>query len=230
MRRTIAARLVESKSSIPHFYLTAHVGIDRLMALREEINAGAPKDADGTPAYKLSVNDFMIKALALALRTVPKANAIWSRDGILEFEHADVAVAVSVPNGLITPVIHAAEAKSLSAISNEMKELAAPGARRRAPAGGIQGRHDDDLQSRHARRRRILGDHQPAAGDDPRGRRRGAGGGRAADGGVAFAGRITATLSCDHRVVDGVLGAELLAAFKANIENPLACWCSCETI
>ena len=131
MRRTIAKRLVESKSSIPHFYLTAHVGIDRLMALRDEINAGAPKDLPtATPAYKLSVNDFMIKALALALKAVPAANAMWSQDGILEFEHADVAVAVSVPNGLITPVIHAAEAKPLSRHLERDEGACRPRARR----------------------------------------------------------------------------------------------------
>ena len=222
MRRTIAARLVESKSSIPHFYLSAHVGIDRLMALREEINAGAPKDADGNPTYKLSVNDFMIRALALALKAVPRANAMWSRDGVLEFDHADVAVAVAVPNGLITPVIRAAETKSLSAISNETKALAA-----RARAGALQpaeykggtttlsnlGMHGVVALSAiiNPPQATILavGAAERVAVERP-------------DGGVAFAGRITATLSCDHRVVDGVLGAELLAAFKASIENPLA--------
>ncbi len=221
MRRTIAARLVESKSSIPHFYLTAHVGIDRLMALREEINAGAPKGADGNPAYKLSVNDFMIKALALALKAVPKANAMWSRDGILAFEHADVAVAVSVPNGLITPVIHAAEGKTLAAISKEMKALAA-----RARDGALRpeeykggtttisnlGMHGvvefSAIINPPQATILAVGAAERVAVERP-------------DGGVAFASRITATLSCDHRVVDGVLGADLLAAFKANIESPL---------
>jgi pyruvate dehydrogenase E2 component (dihydrolipoamide acetyltransferase) len=221
MRRTIAARLIESKSTIPHFYLTVHILIDRLMALREEINAHAPKAADGTPAYKISVNDFMIKALGLALQAVPRANAMWSRDGILEFEHADVAVAVAVPNGLITPVIHAAETKSLSAISNEMKDLAA-----RARAGtllpaeykggtttisnlGMHGVVEFSAIINPPQATIIaIGAPERVAVE-------------AADGGVAFAGRIAATLSCDHRVVDGVLGAELLAAFRANLEHPL---------
>jgi pyruvate dehydrogenase E2 component (dihydrolipoamide acetyltransferase) len=221
MRRTIAARLTESKSSVPHFYLAANVATDRLMVMRQEINASAQKDTDGNPAYRLSVNDFMIKALAVALTAVPRANAMWSRDGVLEFEHADVAVAVSVPNGLITPVIHAAETKTLSAISNEMKELAA-----RARDGALSpeaykggtttlsnlGMHGVVAFSAiiNPPQATILavGAAERVAVERP-------------DGGIEFAGRITATLSCDHRVVDGVLGAELLDHFAHLVQNPI---------
>ena len=222
MRRTIARRLIESKSSIPHFYLSAHAGTDRLMALRDEINAGAPKLADGTPAYKVSVNDLMIKALGLALKAAPRANAMWSQDGILEFEHADVSVAVAVPNGLITPVIHATEAKPLSVISGEMKALAA-----RAKAGALQPNEYKGGTTTLSN----LGMYGVVAFsaiiNPPQATILAVGVAERvaverSDGSVGFAGRITATLSCDHRVVDGVLGAELLAAFKANLENPLA--------
>jgi pyruvate dehydrogenase E2 component (dihydrolipoamide acetyltransferase) len=222
MRRTIAKRLIESKSSIPHFYLSAHACTDRLMALRDEVNAGAPRLADGTPAYKISVNDLMIKALGMALKAVPRANAIWSQDGILEFEHADVSVAVAVPNGLITPVIHATEGKPLSVISNEMRGLAA-----RAKEGSLQPSEYKGGTTTLSN----LGMYGVVAFsaiiNPPQATILAVGAAERVavergDGTVAFAGRITATLSCDHRVVDGVLGAELLAAFKANVENPLA--------
>ncbi len=125
MRRTIAQRLTASTQTVPHFYLTMDCNIGRLMAAREEINAAAPKDKDGKPAYKLSVNDFVIKALALALQRVPDANVSWSEAGMLKHKHSDIGVAVALPGGLITPIVHAAETKSLSAISNEMRDLAA---------------------------------------------------------------------------------------------------------
>src|SRR6266545_80715 len=125
MRRTIATRLVQAKQTIPHFYLTADVGISRLITLREEANAAAPKDTDGKPAFKLSLNDLIIKAWAAALQRVPAANAVWAQDRILRLQHSDIAVAVALEGGLIAPVIRRAELKSLSAISNEMKEVAA---------------------------------------------------------------------------------------------------------
>ena len=133
MRRTIAQRLTASVQTIPHFYLTIDCDIGKLLEAREEINASAPKDKDGKPAYKLSVNDFVIKALALALQRVPDANVSWTDGGMLKHKHSDVGVAVAMPNGLITPIIRNAESKSLSAISNEMKELAAR-ARARTPS------------------------------------------------------------------------------------------------
>ncbi len=125
MRRTIAARLMQAKQTIPHFYLTADVEIDALLALREAGERGGAEGRGGNPAFKLSVNDFVIKALALALQRVPAANAVWADDRILRFKHSDVGVAVAIEGGLLTPVIRQAETKSLSAISAEMKDLAA---------------------------------------------------------------------------------------------------------
>jgi pyruvate dehydrogenase E2 component (dihydrolipoamide acetyltransferase) len=221
MRRTIAARLTQSKATIPHFYLAANVETGRLAHVRAEINESAPTDASGEPAYKLSINDFMIKALALALQDVPGANAIWSSDGILQFEHSDIAVAVAVPGGLFTPVVTSAETKSVSAISQEVKALARR-ARERALLpeeyqGGSTtisnlGMHGVEEFSA------IISPPQAtilaigAVSRHPV---------EIADGGVTFVDRIKATLSCDHRVVDGVLGAELLGRFKSLIENPL---------
>ena len=125
MRRTIAQRLTASIQTIPHFYLTMDCNIGKLLEAREEINAAAPKDKDGKPAYKLSVNDFVIKALALALQRIPDANVSWTEAGMLKHKHSDVGVAVALPGGLITPIVRNAESKSLSAISNEMRDLAA---------------------------------------------------------------------------------------------------------
>ncbi len=125
MRRTIAARLLQAKQSIPHFYLTANIAIDRLKALRAEANEAAPKGRDGNPAFKLSLNDFIVRALALALQRVPAANAVWAGDRILRFRQSDIGVAVAFDGGLIVPVIRSAETKTLGAISSEMKELAA---------------------------------------------------------------------------------------------------------
>ena len=216
MRATIARRLVEAKQTIPHFYLTADVTMDALLKVREEANAGAPKDS-----YKLSVNDFVIKALALALQRIPAANAVWAGDRILRFKHSDVGVAVAIDGGLLTPVIRNADQKSLSAISNEMKDLAARAKDKKLKPAEYQGGasaisnlgmygvrefaaiinppHATILAVGAAQRRPV----------------------EAADGAVKFVSQMTATLSCDHRVVDGALGAELLAAFKALIENPV---------
>ena len=179
MRKIIARRLVEAKTTIPHFYLTVDCVIDNLLAAREEINSSAPKDKDGKPAWKLSVNDFVIKALALALQRVPDANVTWTEAGMLKHKHSDVGVAVSIPGGLITPIVRQAELKSLSVISNEMKDLAGARARQEAQAGGISGRHQRGFQSRHVRHPGIRRRDQPAARDDPGGRRRRAAGDRA---------------------------------------------------
>jgi pyruvate dehydrogenase E2 component (dihydrolipoamide acetyltransferase) len=124
MRRTIARRLIEAKQTIPHFYLTADVDVGRLIAMREEANAAAPKDKNGQPAFKLSLNDFLIKTWAAALQRIPAANAVWAEDRMLRFSHSDIGVAVAIEGGLITPVIRNAEAKSLTAISAEMQDLA----------------------------------------------------------------------------------------------------------
>ena len=172
MRRTIATRLIEAKQTIPHFYLTADIEIGRLIAMREEANAAAPKGKDGEPAFKLSLNDFIIKAWAAALQRVPAANAVWAEDRILRFQHADIGVAVALDGGLITPVVRNAEAKSLTAISAEMRDLAARARDKKLKPNEYQGGAQRHLQSRHVRRARVLRDHQSAARHHPRGRRR----------------------------------------------------------
>ena len=218
MRATIARRLVEAKQTIPHFYLVADVTMDALLKIREEANSGAPKDS-----YKLSVNDFVIKALALALQRVPAANAVWAGDRILRFKHSDVgvAVAVAIDGGLLTPVIRNAEGKSLSAISNEMKDLAARAKEKKLKPAEYQG------GSSAISNLGMYGVREFSAIINPphatilavgASQRRPV---EAADGSVKFVSQMTATLSCDHRVVDGALGAELLAAFKALIESPV---------
>jgi pyruvate dehydrogenase E2 component (dihydrolipoamide acetyltransferase) len=220
MRRTIAARLIEAKQTIPHFYLTADATMDALLKIREEANAGAPKK-DGTEAYKLSVNDFVIKALALALQRVPAANAVWAGDRMLRFKHSDIGVAVALEGGLITPVIRNAEQKSLSAISNEMKELAGRARDKKLKPAEYQG------GSAAISNLGMYGVREFAAIINPPHatilavgavQRRPV---EAADGSVKFESQMTVTLSCDHRVVDGALGAQLLAAFKALVESPV---------
>jgi pyruvate dehydrogenase E2 component (dihydrolipoamide acetyltransferase) len=220
MRKTIAARLTEAKQTIPHFYLTMDIELDALLKLREEANAGAPKK-DGQPAYKLSVNDFVIKALALALQRVPAANAVWAGDRILRFKHSDIGVAVALDGGLITPVIRNAEQKSLSAISNEMKELAERArAKRLKPAeyqGGASAISNLGMYGVREFSAIINPPHATILAVGAAQRRPA----EAPDGRVRFVSQMTATLSCDHRVVDGALGAELLAAFKALLESPV---------
>jgi pyruvate dehydrogenase E2 component (dihydrolipoamide acetyltransferase) len=220
MRRTIAARLTQAQT-IPHFYLTADADIGRLVALREEANNAAPKDHDGNPAFKLSVNDFIVRAFALALQSVPAANAVWAGDRILRFQNSDIGVAVALDGGLITPVIRHAEIKPLSAISVEMKDLAARARAKKLKPADYQGGaaaisnlgmhgvrefsaiinppHATILAVGAARRQAIERD----------------------DGGIGFASLLSLTLSCDHRVVDGALGAELLAAIKRLVESPI---------
>jgi len=222
MRRTIAARLVVAKQTIPHFYLAADVEIGRLLTLREEANAAAPKDRDGQPLFRLSVNDLIIKAWAAALQRVPAANAAWADDRILRFRHSDIGIAVAIEGGLITPIIRQAEAKSLTAISAEMRELAERARTRRLKPQEYQG------GSSAISNLGMYGVREFAAIINPphatilaigAARRQAV---ETADGGVGFASVMTVTLSCDHRVVDGALGAELVAAFKGLIENPVA--------
>ena len=221
MRRVIAKRLTLSKTTVPHFYLVADVEMDRLAKVREDVNGGAPKDGEGMPAYRLSINDFFIKALALALQKVPAANAIWSSDGILQFEHSDIGVAVAIPGGLLTPVIANAETKSLSAISTEMKDLAKR-ARNKAlqPQEYTGGTSSISNLGMYGVREfsAIINPPQSTILAVGASRRQAVEG---KDGGVAFVSQIAATLSCDHRVVDGALGADLLAAFKDLVEHPL---------
>jgi len=221
MRRTIAARLVQAKQTIPHFYLTADMEIGRLLALREEANAAAPKDRDGKAAFKLSVNDLIIKAWAAALQRVSAANAVWAEDRILRFRHSDIAVAVALEGGLITPVIRQAELKTLSAISAEMRELGERARARRLKPHEYQGGASaiSNLGMFGVREfAAIINPPQATILAVGAARRQAV---ERPDGGVGFASVMTVTLSCDHRVVDGALGAQLLAAFRGFIEQPV---------
>jgi len=224
MRKIIARRLVEAKTTIPHFYLTTDCRIDRLLALRAEINAAAPvtKGEKGdVPAYKLSVNDMVIKALAMALKAVPEANVTWTNEGMLKHKRADVGVAVSIPGGLITPVVRNADTKTLSAISNEMKSLAKRARERKLKPEEYQG------GTTAVSNLGMYGVKDFAAVINPPHATIlavGAGEERAIvqKGQIVVANMMSATLSTDHRAVDGALGAELLAAFKRFIESPAA--------
>ncbi|WP_199093290.1 pyruvate dehydrogenase complex dihydrolipoamide acetyltransferase [Bosea sp. ASV33] len=220
MRKTIARRLTEAKQTVPHFYVTVDCELDALLKLRGELNAAAP-EKDGKPAYKLSVNDMVIKALALALKAVPDANVSWTENAMLKHKHADVGVAVSIPGGLITPIIRDACHKTLSQISNEMKDMAARAKARKLKPEEYQGGttavsnlgmfgvkdfaaivnppHATILAVGAGEQRVIVKGGQPT---------------------VATV--MSVTLSTDHRAVDGALGAELLAAFKGYIEKPMA--------
>jgi len=220
VRKVIARRLLEAKLTIPHFYLTLECNIGKLVAAREEINAAAPKDKDGKAAYKISVNDFVIKALALALQRVPDANVTWTEGAMLRHKHSDIGVAVSIPGGLITPVVRQAEQKSLSVISNEMKDFAARArARKLAPheyQGGTSAVSNLGMYGIKEFYAIINPPHATILSV-------GAGEERAIvrNGKIEAAHMMTVGLATDHRAVDGALGAVLLGAFKALIENPV---------
>jgi pyruvate dehydrogenase E2 component (dihydrolipoamide acetyltransferase) len=223
MRKTIARRLVEAKSTIPHFYLTLDCELDALLALRAQLNAAAPvkKTEKGeAPAYKLSVNDLIIKALALALRDVPTANVSWTETAMVQHRHADVGVAVSIPGGLITPIIRKADEKTLSVISNEMKDMAARARNKKLKPEEYQG------GTTAVSNLGMFGIKDFSAVINPPHATIlavGAGEERAVvkNGEVKIATMMSVTLSTDHRAVDGALGAELLGAFKRHIENPM---------
>ena len=219
MRKTVAARLTEAKQTVPHFYLTLDCNIGALMAAREQINSAAPME-DGKPAYKLSVNDFVIKAWALALQKVPKANATWAVDSILYHKRSDVAVAVAVPGGLFTPVVRSADTKTLRQISDDVKDLAARARNKKLAPHEYQG------GSSAVSNLGMYGIKEfDAVINPPHGTILAVGAGEErvyADKGQVKIGQfMTVTVSCDHRSVDGALGAELLAAFKALIETPV---------
>ncbi|WP_292504381.1 2-oxo acid dehydrogenase subunit E2, partial [Mesorhizobium sp.] len=223
MRKTIARRLVEAKSTIPHFYLTLDCELDALLALRTQLNAAAPmrKTEKGeVPAYKLSVNDMVIKAMAMALMAVPDANASWTENAMVKHKHADVGVAVSIPGGLITPIIRHADEKTLSVISNEMKDLASRARSRKLKPEEYQG------GTTAVSNLGMFGVKDFAAVINPPHATIlavGAGEERAIvkKGEIKIATMMSVTLSTDHRAVDGALGAELLGAFKRMIENPM---------
>lgn len=220
MRKTIAKRLQESKQTIPHFYVSVDCELDALLALRTQLNDSAPKSKDGVPAYKLSVNDMVIKALALALRDVPDANVSWTDSAMVKHKHADVGVAVSIPGGLITPIIRSAEQKTLSTISNEMKDYGKRAKERKLKPEEYQG------GTTAVSNMGMMGVKNFAAVVNPPHATIlavGAGEQRVIvkKGEMVIANVMTVTLSTDHRAVDGALGAELLAAFKGYIENPM---------
>jgi pyruvate dehydrogenase E2 component (dihydrolipoamide acetyltransferase) len=220
MRRTIAQRLTASIQNVPHFYLTMDCDIGKLLAAREEINATAPKDKEKKPAYKLSVNDFVIKAMAIALQRIPDCNVSWTESGMLKHRHSDIGVAVAMPGGLITPIIRRAETKSLSTISGEMKDFAARArARKLKPEEyqggttavsnlGMYGIKDFTavINPPHATILAVGTSEERAV---------------VRNGRIEAAHIMSVTLSCDHRAVDGALGAELIGAFKMLIENPV---------
>jgi pyruvate dehydrogenase E2 component (dihydrolipoamide acetyltransferase) len=192
-----------------------------VLALREDANAAAPKGRDGAPAYRLSVNDLVIKMWAMALQRVPAANAVWAEDRILRFKHSDISIAVAIDGGLITPVIRQAELKSLTAISAEMRALAERARARQLKPDEYQGgasaisnlgmygvrEFSAIINPPHATILAVGASRRQAVEKE--------------DGGVGFASVMTVTVSCDHRVVDGALGAELLAAFKGFVEQPV---------
>ncbi|MGA7994377.1 MAG: pyruvate dehydrogenase complex dihydrolipoamide acetyltransferase [Bradyrhizobium sp.] len=220
MRRTIAQRLTASIQTIPHFYLTMDCDIGKLLEAREEINAAAPKDKEKKPLYKLSVNDFVIKAMAIALQRIPDCNVSWTEGGMLKHKHSDIGVAVAMPGGLITPIIRRAETKSLSTISGEMKDFAARArARKLKPEEyqggttavsnlGMYGIKDFTavINPPHATILAVgASEERPVV----------------RNGKIEIAHIMSVTLSCDHRAVDGALGAELIGEFKRLIENPV---------
>ncbi|HEY7298490.1 MAG TPA: dihydrolipoamide acetyltransferase family protein [Xanthobacteraceae bacterium] len=221
MRAAIARRVIEAKQTIPHFYLTADVEVGPLIALREEANALAPKDAAGAPAYRLSINDFVIKSWAAALQRLRAANAVWAEDRILRFQHSDIAVAVAIDGGLLMPVIRDAEMKSLTAISAEMREVAERTRARRLDPSEYQGGSSaiSNLGMYGVREfAAVISPPQATILAVGAARRQAV---EKKDGGVAFASMMTVTLSCDHRVIDGTLGAQVLESFKEFIEQPL---------
>jgi pyruvate dehydrogenase E2 component (dihydrolipoamide acetyltransferase) len=220
MRRTIAQRLTAATNSMPTFYLTVDCDLGKLNAAREEINAAAAKDKDGKPIYKLSVNDFVIKAMALALQKIPEANVSWTEAAMLRHKHSDIGVAVALPFGLITPIIRQAELKSLSAISNEMKDLAGRAKAKKLKPNEYQGGTSsvsnlgmygikDFTAVINPPQSSILA---VGTGEDRAVVRKGQ---------IVVASMMSVTLSCDHRAIDGALGAELITAFKKLIENPV---------
>ena len=220
MRRTIAQRLTASVQTVPHFYLTMDCDIGKLLAAREEINASAPKDKEKKPLYKLSVNDFVIKAMAIALQRIPNANVSWTEAGMLKHKHSDIGVAVAMPGGLITPIIRNAETKSLSAISAEMKDFAARArARKLKPEeyqGGTTAVSNLGMFGIKDFTAVINPPHATILAVGTSEERAVVRGGK-----IEIAQIMSVTLSCDHRAIDGALGAELIGEFRKLIENPV---------
>ncbi len=220
MRKTVAARLSEVQSTVPQFFITADIRVEQLMKARAEINAAAPKGEDGKPEYKLSINDFVMKAWALALQQVPEANCTWAGDSIYYHKVSDVAVAVAVPGGLFTPVVRRCETKTLRQISEEVKDLAKRAKTKKlAPHEYVGGSTAVSNLGMYGVK------HFTSIVNPPHGTiiSIGAGEERAypENGEIKIGSFMTVSLTCDHRTVDGALGAQLLAAFKKMIENPV---------
>ena len=220
MRRTIAQRLTASVQTVPHFYLTIDCEIGRLLDAREQVNAAAPKDKEKKPLYKLSVNDFVIKAMAIALQRIPDCNVSFTESGMVKHKYSDIGVAVAMPGGLITPIIRKAETKSLSTISGEMKDFAARARARKLKPDEYQGgttaisnlgmyginHFTAVINPPHATILAVGTSEERAV---------------VRNGRIEAAHMMSVTLSCDHRAIDGALGAELIGAFKMLIENPV---------
>jgi pyruvate dehydrogenase E2 component (dihydrolipoamide acetyltransferase) len=219
MRKVIARRLTESKQTIPHFYVSVDVTLDHLLELRERLNLQAPKDKEGKPLWKISVNDFIIKAMAMALIKVPDANVSWTESAMVKHKHADIGIAVSIPGGLITPIVRSAELKGLAQISTEMKDYAARARNRKLKpeeyTGGSAAISNMGMMNvksfaaivnpPHASILAIgTGERRPVVrGND-----------------IVIEQQMTITLSTDHRCIDGALGAEFIGAIKAYLEEP----------
>src|SRR5947209_3933570 len=221
MRKTIARRLTEAKQTIPHFYLTVDCDIDALLKLREQVNASAQKDKDGKPAFKVSVNDMVIKALALALVRTPGSNVTFTENSMLHHKHADISVAVAIPGGLITPVIRKADTLTLSGIANAMKDFAKRAKDRKLKPEEYQGGTSavsnlgmfgiKDFVA-------VINPPQSSIIAVGMGEKRAV----VKNGDIVIGSVMSVTISCDHRAMDGAKGAELIAAFKQLIENPMA--------
>jgi pyruvate dehydrogenase E2 component (dihydrolipoamide acetyltransferase) len=220
MRKTIATRLIQA-ATVPQFHLSTDVNVDRLLALRQEVNASAPTDTEGGPAYKVSINDFIIRALALALQQVPEANVIWARDSILKLKTSDIGVAVALDRGLVTPVIRNASRKSLSAISNEVKSLAIRAREKKLVPSDYQGGSSaiSNLGMYGVKQfTAIINPPQATIFAIGAARRQPIESGEL---GVTFATIVDVTISCDHRAIDGALGAELLCHLQRLLQDPL---------
>ncbi|MCA3560939.1 MAG: pyruvate dehydrogenase complex dihydrolipoamide acetyltransferase [Aestuariivirga sp.] len=219
LRKVIARRLTESKQTIPHFYVSVDVAIDHLLDLRERLNLQAPKDKEGKPLWKISVNDFIIKAMAMALIKVPDANVTWTETAMVKHKHADIGVAVSIPGGLITPIVRSAELKGLARISTEMKDYAARARNRKLKpeeyTGGSAAISNMGMLNVKSFAAIVNPPHASilAVGS---GERRPVVRGN----GIVIEQQMTITLSTDHRCIDGALGAEFIGAIKSHLEEP----------
>jgi pyruvate dehydrogenase E2 component (dihydrolipoamide acetyltransferase) len=221
MRKTIARRLTEAKQTIPHFYLTVDCDIDALLKLREQVNASAQKDKDGKPGFKVSVNDMVIKALALALTRTPGSNVTFTENAMLHHKHADISVAVAIPGGLITPVIRKADTLTLSGIASAMKDFAKRAKDRKLKPEEYQGGTSavsnlgmfgiKDFVA-------VINPPQSSIIAVGMGEKRAV----VKNNEIVIGNVMSVTISCDHRAMDGAKGAELIAAFKQLIENPMA--------